>query len=88
MLCISVQFENPGPLSVKTRMCFNLHSLQNVVESFTIIIARFIDNTTMLRTLYFSPTTALFHHALSPPSSLLQLLRPASWVPAGILPVV
>ena len=78
MLCISVQFENLGPLFVKTRMCFNFNSLQKVVESFTIIIARFIDNTTMLRTLYFFPTSALFHHALS-------ALKSASAAPTGEL---
>ena len=79
MLCISVQFEKPGPLSVKTRMCFNLHSLQKVVESFTIIIARFIDNTTMLRTLYFSPDICI----ISPCS--LSALKSASAAPTGEL---
>ena len=65
-------------------MCFYLNSLPNICESFIILIVRFIDSMPA----YFPPFFRRHYFTMLCPSSLLQLLRPASWVPAGIVPVV
>ena len=74
----SSSLKSLAPLSEKTRMCYHLNHLPNLA-SLSNSFVRFIDSVPFFCRHYFTMLCL---------SSLLQLLRPASWVPAGIVAVV